>query len=599
MRIVRQFFITAFFVSTVFFLSSPAARAQGAVTYGFLETVDYADKPVANATVKVEASCGGGEFLTDEKGRMEKFPIGLGDCRTHDFTISKSGYYPIRDIALFRFHYFNNLLNEQSRSDRSYPPRELKFELLIIPKNRAERKAVGKEQSKRELFWAIADKNHARVEKLLQSGVKPDITTDDLRGFPGRQRLPAFIFAASLGGIETVKPFLKAGINLRRENSPARDVLLYYLSNYPFSYRDYVPENEEDRALLAHYQDGADILINAGASLKATTKTGKTALMIAAENGDARTVKTLLAKHLPVNQPDSAGRVALIYATHFNGSQTPGKLEIARLLLENGANLNLLAPDLYGGCTSALMNAAAGDNLVLLKLLLNNKADVNLTCGDGRNALRAALKFESYTATPERYEIIKTLIDAGADVNFAGVDGETNLMFAVNAGTPETIEILIKNGALINTRDKKGETALMKASYYKTGIVKILLERGADPNIAANSIDSKVDGKADADCETALTHAAASSDGAQIIELLIRHGAKVNFACANGETALTKAARSAQPQTVKKLLEVGADARGEQGRLALRHAREMLRQYEWSKEKSEQIINLLEAAGAK
>lgn len=597
MRKIKHLLAAVIFV----FAFSMIADAQGTTDYRFLEVVDSADEPIAAATVDLQGACSTGKQLTDEKGELKRgLPIGGGDCGSlYDFTISKNGYYSFRDMGLFSAAH-NDVYREQFVSDFFRNRDKYKIELLKIPENKAERKIVGGEQLKRELMWAVRDRDAAAVRKLLESGVNPNLNANDLRGVLAPQNLPAVIYAAASGDVETVKEFIRAGVDFRKKDSPARDILLYYLDANPRQCcSNTPPETENEKAALARFQIGVGVLIDAGANLKATTKTGKTALMIAADNGDARTVKTLLDKNLPVNQTDGAGRTALIYATHFNYAQNPNKLEVVETLLKAGANVNLITPDFCGGGgTSALMSAAANSNLVLVKLLLNNKADVNLMCDDGQTALRTAIQFQSYDANPGRYEIIKTLIDAGADVNAADKDGQTNLMFVVNTSTPETVEMLLKNGARINARDKKGETVLMKATSYKTEIVDVLLEHGADPNIVADGDYVSVDGKRAADCETALMQAV-DSGATQIIEMLVRHGANVNFACGDGETALTKAAQDSQVETVKKLLESGADAKGAQGHRALEHARQMLREYDWSKEKSAQIIELLEAAGAK
>lgn len=151
------------------------------------------------------------------------------------------------------------------------------------------------------------------------------------------------------------------------------------------------------------------------------------------------------------------------------------------------ANPNLLARNFAGNCTSALMNAVVNVNPALVKLLLNNKADVNLTCGDGRNALRSAVGFESYNSNPQRSEIIKTLIDAGANVNAADKSGETNLMFAVGTNDLNAVELLLEGGAAasVNACNKRGETALMKARRLTdtadNAIFRLLVKYGADP----------------------------------------------------------------------------------------------------------------------
>jgi ankyrin repeat protein len=78
---------------------------------------------------------------------------------------------------------------------------------------------------------------------------------------------------------------------------------------------------------------------------------------------------------------------------------------------------------------------------------------------------------------------VKTLLDAGADVNAADRHGRTALMEAVFSGHTETIRALLERGADVDAKDLGGWTALMEAaSKGHTEIVRMLLARGADVN---------------------------------------------------------------------------------------------------------------------
>lgn len=80
-------------------------------------------------------------------------------------------------------------------------------------------------------------------------------------------------------------------------------------------------------------------------------------------------------------------------------------------------------------------------------------------------------------------EIVKLLVENGADVNKKSDNGLTALMHASIGGYLEIVELLIKNGADINAKDILGETALMASSKKGYGnIMDMLIKNGADVN---------------------------------------------------------------------------------------------------------------------
>ena len=81
---------------------------------------------------------------------------------------------------------------------------------------------------------------------------------------------------------------------------------------------------------------------------------------------------------------------------------------------------------------------------------------------------------------------MKLLLALGVDVN--GFEGEqasglTPLIAAASANKLEAVELLLARGADVNLRLRRGQTALMFASYHgDTEMAKLLLSKGADPN---------------------------------------------------------------------------------------------------------------------
>ena len=73
------------------------------------------------------------------------------------------------------------------------------------------------------------------------------------------------------------------------------------------------------------------------------------------------------------------------------------------------------------------------------------------------------------------------LLDAGANVNASDEDGCTPLIWAVLAGSEESVKLLIGRGADVNCKNNEGETPLHIAAMSGAApIAKILLDHGAD-----------------------------------------------------------------------------------------------------------------------
>jgi ankyrin repeat protein len=192
------------------------------------------------------------------------------------------------------------------------------------------------------------------------------------------------------------------------------------------------------------------------------------ALIAAASEGNVVAVKDLLAQGASVHAIDERGVTALIAAAYQN------HLEVAKLLIEAGADVNV--KDMTQ--QSAYLIPTAEGYLELLKLTLQAGADVHsLDSYDGTGLIRAAdrghveiiaelLKTDisidhvnrlGWTALleaiilgdggPRHTQVVRLLVDAGADVNLADGNGVTPLTHARQRGFDEIVAILESAGA--------------------------------------------------------------------------------------------------------------------------------------------------------
>ena len=142
-----------------------------------------------------------------------------------------------------------------------------------------------------------------------------------------------------------------------------------------------------------------------------------------------------------------------------------------RLLLQQKADVNARQAD---GAT-ALHWAVYHDDLEAMDLLIAAGAQVDLKNREGVTSLHLASLFGNS-------RIIDRLIKAGADAKQTGPAGETMLMLAARNGNPDAIKPLVAAGADVNAKEPmRGTTALMWAVEQRhPAAVKALLEAKAD-----------------------------------------------------------------------------------------------------------------------
>lgn len=234
---------------------------------------------------------------------------------------------------------------------------------------------------------------------------------------------------------------------------------------------------------------------------------GDSALIEAAILGEKEVVGELIQRNIDVNIRDANGYTALMYAAKN------GKIAVARMLLNAGADVNAKeTPALSTGVTPVLLAAQHGKKR-MVKLLADNKADVNY-------ALSEAAHLGDSGA-------VQLLLKNGANVNTRNRFGVTPLMRAARAGRYIALRCLLENGADVNARDKSGGTALMGASLSGySHSVGILLQAGADVNACTKN------------GSTALMHAVQAKHE-HLVPILVAAGADVNAVNQAGETAQT------------------------------------------------------------
>lgn len=217
-------------------------------------------------------------------------------------------------------------------------------------------------------------------------------------------------------------------------------------------------------AIDSYSFDVAKLLIKKGAAKN--EKGMRLAVMYAAHATDGHDImKTLIEEGGDVNTVDGSGRNLLGIAVV---NVIPERL--VRYLIENGAEIN--KQSILG--TTPLMDSVSIDpsSLEVVKMLLQSKADPNLTDGQGQTALIKA----AWLNNPE---VVKMLLEYKADPNKADIYGITPLRAAAQTGNVEIARILLKEVKDINKRDKEGKTPMdIAKEKNNTEMIKLLSEFG-------------------------------------------------------------------------------------------------------------------------
>ncbi|EPS45001.1 hypothetical protein H072_974 [Dactylellina haptotyla CBS 200.50] len=224
--------------------------------------------------------------------------------------------------------------------------------------------------------------------------------------------------------------------------------------------------------------DAIKILLDNGADIEATSNAGSTPLLVAVKFGFVPAVRELLFRGADINVYDSTGRsVAHIAAER-------GNLEMLEFLHANNAWIDLAN---VNGRTPLYL-AVKGGHESVVKYLLDNGADVNAAGDDGWTPVHAA----GYYSKPEDEEgdIMMLLLEADADVKAEITStGYMPLHKAAEGGNLEVLRWLVNAGAEVNGKSKRGHTPLYAAVRFGKErapvmeIVKFLVGKGADVGV--------------------------------------------------------------------------------------------------------------------
>ena len=324
------------------------------------------------------------------------------------------------------------------------------------------------------LMIAARQGNVAAVRSLLAHGADANATE-------GAQGQTALMWAVARRHPEVVRVLLDAGADLHaRTKSSRRHALLCCQKSLGKTEGAVWVEQGGFTPLLfaARHGDAASaaLLLAAGAPIDGTAAVGTTPLIVAAEHGFHEVAALLLEKGA---DPDAAG--AGQAALHWAALR--GDRELVETLLAHGADPDVrlargsllkrdrraFAFDKFLVRATPFVLAARRSDTEVMQLLAAGGADTSLPLQDGRTAAmvaaggRTAGLLRLRLAEGQILETVGSALALGVDVNAASLSGDTALHVAADSRFDSVIRLLAEHGALVNTRNRMGQTPLAVA----------------------------------------------------------------------------------------------------------------------------------------
>jgi ankyrin repeat protein len=389
--------------------------------------------------------------------------------------------------------------------------------------------------------------------------------------------------------VDTIKPIdNSSNINLEKpiRSREVLDIVYKYgnielaniISNQISKFESEINTGEIDFLSIASRlgkKELVEILLKNRDKLKITDEQIYKSLLVSIENGHKEIyeiLKTYDSERKYIDEIISKKEKRIIYSNLLLNSAITGNIEIAKKLIDSGADINQSA-NISGEITNntpltlatkynhiemvhfliskgarleffpfnLLENTIKNDNKEMLNLLMLYGIDLNSLNNKKMSALCVAIE-------NKKFELANILMDNGADINFRNGHNKSILGLAIESGNNELVLRLVQREANINDED----TYIYLSNFIKSGnkdLLELFFKYGSDINVKVK------------DNNTLLMEALKYSQE-EIAELLIvKDSSNINDKNKNGDTALMFAVsnKNLTPTIINKLLHKGSN----------------------------------------
>ena len=296
------------------------------------------------------------------------------------------------------------------------------------------------------------------------------------------------------------------------------------------------------------------LLLKAGADANSIDTAGDSCLVLAIRGGNLKMVEALLAKSANADAADQA-----FQQTPLMVAAREGHADIVRLLLAKGARVDAQTRT---GKTPAFRLPASNSGSKGQGIVRGGWPERG-----ERDPIPGAKTPLLYAAREGHLEVVKMLVEAGAQIEKADADGVTPLLMAVLNGQLPVANWLLERGANVRASDWYGQTPLFAAvDLRNVDVAGPSRDNGVDraavlqlvqailvhkPDVNARTRESPPQRRwitrlgslswVDFTGQTPFLRAALAGD-VTVMRLLLEHGADASIATDNGTTPLMAAA---------------------------------------------------------